>query len=315
MRQFIIEPYAGLANRLRVLLSAQRLAEMTNRALAVVWLPHKGCGCQYSDLFENEIQQVDSGDLSDVASSEIVRISKNDTHHLFSEAPVVYCRSCHILGKPGEFPYGVFTKLAPYFNRLKPIRWIQEAVDACVANRFRSHMLGVHVRRGDRVDKKIREQGLIGTVSDLFFKEVDRYLRDWPEAAIFLATDDGAPTERFEKYTYRPEGLVREFTERYGTKLVIYKKRTLDRADVTGVQDALIDLLLLNNTNFVFGSAGSSFSQFAIMRNLESRKTMRRCLRMVGGRINIPRIRPLAARMAARIRNFSLRWRPRRTWR
>jgi len=158
-------------------------------------------------------------------------------------------------------------------------------------------MLGVHVRRGDRVDKKIREQGLIGTVSDLFFKEVDRYLRDWPEAAIFLATDDGAPTERFEKYTYRPEGLVREFTERYGSKLVTYNKRTLDRADVTGVQDALIDLLLLNHTNFVLGSAGSSFSKFAIMRNLESLKDPEKSLKMVGIHERKRKRRPLIRRV------------------
>jgi hypothetical protein len=141
------------------------------------------------------------------------------------------------------------------------------------------------------------ESGQIEAVDAMFFSEVDRYLRAWPEAGVFLATDDGAPTEFHEKYNYRPEGLVRKFTERYGSKLVTYNKRTLDRADVTGVQDALIDLLLLNHTNFVLGSAGSSFSKFAIMRNLESLKDPEKSLKMVGIHERKRKRRPLIRRV------------------
>ena len=48
----ILEPCAGLGNRLLALASAHELCEKMNRELVVIWKREAGCNAKAADLFE-----------------------------------------------------------------------------------------------------------------------------------------------------------------------------------------------------------------------------------------------------------------------
>ncbi|CAJ1368622.1 unnamed protein product, partial [Effrenium voratum] len=83
-------------------------------------------------------------------------------------------------------------------------------------------------------------------LQELFMQMMDSYSEDTP---FFLATDDPAVEARFKA--------------RYGGRLLTNSKRSLDRHAPEGIQDALLDLLLLSQGCEVLGSYKSSFSAMA----------------------------------------------------
>jgi hypothetical protein len=46
-------------------------------------------------------------------------------------------------------------------------------------------------------------------------------------------------------------------------RIMVYKKRSFSRNDKKGVQDALVDLLLLSGTKYIIGSYLSTFTETA----------------------------------------------------
>lgn len=47
----IIEPFGGLANRLRVLTSAMDLSDKTNQKIKMIWVENSDLNCGFLDLF------------------------------------------------------------------------------------------------------------------------------------------------------------------------------------------------------------------------------------------------------------------------
>merc|ERR1712183_1082148 len=75
---------------------------------------------------------------------------------------------------------------------------------------------------------------------------------------------------RFEKFflaTDDPQ-VERTLRHRYGEKLVVAPKRSLDRNAEEGIQDAFVDLLTLAGGTEIIGSFKSSFSSVAALFNL-----------------------------------------------
>lgn len=100
--------------------------------------------------------------------------------------------------------------------------------------------ISVHIRRTDHA------KAIARSPEDLFVQAMDSY---GTEAKFFLATDDAEVESRLRR--------------RYGQRLLTQPKRTLSRNDPDGIEDALLDLLMLSQGSEVLGSYKSSFSAMA----------------------------------------------------
>lgn len=281
-RQLIIQPSCGLANRLRALISAQRLADLSGRRLSVIWKPSDACGCHFSELFVNEFDMLD--DLTAVNQPGVVRYTrpKPAKVNVFIAAETIYIDLCAVLRDPCErvIPWD---KLAVYFSRLKPVARVNDAVNVFVKDHFNPPILGVHIRRGDHPHhRKAQAAGLLHASEEKYIAEIDVCLESMPDATLFVASDDGAPdTIDYHDYSYASTGLMERLRRRYGARLVFYPKSSLNRHTPEGIQDGLIDLLLLNHADFVIGTVYSGFSELSVMHNIGRGKARKSCLKMI----------------------------------
>jgi len=265
-KELIIQPTEGLCNYLRVLIFAQYYAKLSKRHLRLIWLKSHVLFCDFSDLFENKIDRLD--DIRELNDSAIVKSYGEDPSIYFSDAKIIYMVTSGLRYAPGKREI-VWQKAAENFNKLTPVKNIRETVTFFRKKYFSAHMLGVHIRRGDLAYyRKVKEREGHASMDSRFEHEIDLYLDKHRNARIFLATDEGAPECLREPYVHKSSALVERYKRTYKNRIVIYPKRTLARNTKEGIQDALIDLMLLNHTNFLIGTHESAFSKLATMRNV-----------------------------------------------
>ena len=121
------------------------------------------------------------------------------------------------------------------------------AVEQEVNNRaaaFTAYTIGLHIRRTDN------KASIDASPDELFFEVVDRELAQHPDLHVYLATDD-EPTKAL-------------FRQRYGTDRIQTAPAQASRDSVSGIREALMEMLLLARTRHVFGSASSTFSEMAV---------------------------------------------------
>lgn len=122
-----------------------------------------------------------------------------------------------------------------------PIERLRLAIENRCAS-FRGRTIGVHLRRTDNV-AAIRH-----SPTCLFIERMKQEIERDGSVRFYLATDSDS-----EKRT-----LIRTFGNR-----IISTTRTADRRSVAGMQDALVELYTLSNTDMIIGSAHSTFSETA----------------------------------------------------
>jgi hypothetical protein len=142
--------------------------------------------------------------------------------------------------------YGRFYGSPPFYEDLKPKQGLLDEAEKTFAgitgDSGAGRVVGVHIRRGDN-DASIQVSPL-----ELFVERMRREVNDHPEARFFLATDD-PDTERV---------VMSELPGR-----VTIRSKDFSRNRASGVEDALVDLLVLSKCSLVLGSYWSSFSQTA----------------------------------------------------
>lgn len=253
----------GLCNRLMVLLSGRVIAEASQRAFSMAWVPANTCNCPYDLLFENSQEM----NLYDKANAQAWRDLRDTPEGRFpnlvaSRAQHLQIRYHYWLLKPKTFPdhTPLFARTVELFQALQPVSSIATRIDAFQAEYFRPTMIGVHLRRGDYfVGRPDRVNNLTSAQA-----VVDRWLDTAPDAGILLCTDDGAPLPHTQsRGPY--QGVREEFRQRYGTRVVIPAPRSLDRATPEAIQDAVIELWLLRRTQFFVGTTESTFSELAAL--------------------------------------------------
>ncbi len=237
MNKLIVQARGGLCNRLRVLISASYLAERYGRELVLCWRPSDACGARFADLFTNamtETEALPEHPPAHTGSSPAVL-----ERAIASPEPVVCVSECHWLVADVEK-----RKSVPHFLALRPIEAVTQAVNA-VAARFRGRAIGVHVRRGDFGEHLSSCHNLQLPPLERYFAYLDNWRR-----TIFLATDGG-------------EEVVQRFRDRYGDRLVIHPQRGQGRSSPQAIQEALVDVYLLQRCQAVVGTRFSSFSRLA----------------------------------------------------
>jgi len=249
----------GLSNRIKVLASCMRAADLCGRELRVLWPLMRGGAkgvdftmtCPLDALFAEPPPTIDEDGVRTLGGRRVVW--DGETIDPEDDAPTLVVRHTWrwvpLAGEPFvdlerrfEDP-GLARQrdaLLPYLRRLRPKASITaEVADFAGHHRFEDGVVGLHVRRGDHARARAESPDAA------FFVHLDAH----PGERLFLTTDDHETEARFRA--------------RYGARVIVREKATLDRADPASGPDALIDLLLLARTQRLVGSAGSSFTELA----------------------------------------------------
>jgi|GEM_PF-2021141 len=270
MRHLTLYCDSGLANRMCVLVSGRVMARAAGAELEFLWPLCATCNCSFERLFEP------SPEVRTVPYEAIVGLPS--IRRTWGSQPVDLLAQTddHVTWgfvswwlRPDLYPAhaALQDELAPALAALVPAAPIRERVAAFKAAHFRPQMIGVHLRRGDfhtaRPDVVANTAQVIARIAE--------HLVTWPHAGILLATDDGAAggeigagrsTGAAGKPAIR-EGVRETLVRRFGSRVVSATPRTLDRSAPEAIEDALVELLLLRETQAVIGTEGSSFSALA----------------------------------------------------
>ncbi len=259
----VVKPIGGLANRIRVLSSSVVLANKTAKKLHVIWDSNWELNCPYYSLFQpNDLFSVEeisssrlSGRISKLTGIVYRKLGYNypsgykkvfmdsDIEHLMKtkfdftslkQYSSVYINTCYPF-------YTIDYKKNHLSGFFSPIPYISEEVEK-ISEYFNQHTVGIHIRGTDNKESK-----RISPVN-VFIKLMEKEIKNHDQTLFFLATDD-------------PD-VESSLTGRFG-KRVLTREKELSRDSVTGIQDALIDVMCLSKTKFIIGSYFSTFSGLA----------------------------------------------------
>ena len=232
-----LDVVAGLANRIRALISGICMAEDLGTTLVVHWYPfNPACVCRIESIFD---------------------MRTFPSFVSFSDEPLNLARECLSAADMIKFielykkksviqikSYGRFHTTDPgrwirYLRAMKPSREISLQLEERLADIDFSKVIGVHIRRGDN-EKAIQQSPFQG------FK---KYLES-SESPFLLVTDDNA---------------IKQILSSMFSGRCFTAARLLSRESEDGMKEAAIDFFALARCPTILGSACSSFSEIAAL--------------------------------------------------
>jgi hypothetical protein len=245
-------PRAGLANRLRALVSAQWLSARLQKELYVTWEPDVFLPGSWEDLFEERLSSPPRGikERDTLQLEEPTFIDPNDP--TIQAADVLELRTCQAFSFRPEIKalsYRFWAEVRSHLLRLTPVEEVRSLVDR-VFPHFGPHVLGVHIRiGGSRLEFLTPHRATPGA----FFAEIESILAETPTTRIYLASDS------FK--------TVSDARERFGDAVITmdaFVERDFRTTDsIEDIQVALAELVLLSRTNRILGTFFSSFGLLA----------------------------------------------------
>ena len=254
----IIEPCAGLGNRLLGLGSAYAVAEKLKRELIVIWKREVGCNVRADELFELPMQVIEISEngfkrepLAHLRSNrikekyrgmascflecdDVERIKREEGYeglfHAIEKEPVIYLKS-----------FGPICELGPEsYSFLVPDRRVEER-GVHLFGQIDAHTVGVHVRRTDHTE------AIANSPIALFVERMRAELASDGGTGFFVATDD--------------ESVKKELKEELpGVRLIFHEGGIIDRNSKEGLYDAFVEMLALSRCRKILGSYNSTFS-------------------------------------------------------
>ncbi|MBO5613037.1 MAG: hypothetical protein J5905_00860 [Prevotella sp.] len=247
----IVQPLGGLCNRMRAIVGALSFARKMGNKVKVLWAMDSTLNAHFSELFEDipcdviecELDSLKykmffhwykdikrSMILDDAWISDNARGKKYDIWKDKVEGRNLFLQTNLDILLDGD--YSIFKAKESVVRKMNNV--------VCDKN-----TIGLHIRRTDNA-KAIKY-----SPTHLFFEKVEEELSRNPQMKFYLATDD--PQEESA------------FVEKFGSKVLIYNKHSLDRNNPLAIKDALIDLYNLSHCQKIYGSYWSSFSDTAAL--------------------------------------------------
>ena len=234
------------------------MAEATGRTFRMLWPRTPHCGATFQELFCNAwpVEDVSEQSMADLPFAHPRSGGPPDLLAAADEDVVLG----GVLVRPDLYPSHAklaASKLA-YWGQLQPVAAIDAVIRDFRARHFRPTMIGVHLRRGDfaTYDPDAFEN------TSAALAATTEAMQRFPDANIFLASDDGAPNPNGSSTAAQ---RVRElFAHRFGDRVVWTTPRSLERGSTEAVQDGLVDLWLLRQTDYFIGTTKSGFSHLVI---------------------------------------------------
>ncbi|NCC30911.1 MAG: hypothetical protein EOM24_02680 [Chloroflexia bacterium] len=238
------------------------LAEATGRQFTMLWPRTEACSAAFEELFALPWP------VHTVTIREIEALDHWDQHKrrtldlLTADSADICLQTWNWLLVPSSFPAhrSLKVRCAQLLASMQPTAAIQARINAFRDNNFRPQMIGVHLRRADM--RFLYPTSVTNTTSAM--AAVDTYLDCSPDAGVLLCTDDGAVNQN-SGLSLAAEGVRATFVQRYGARIVYTNPRSLDRREPAAIQDALVDLWLLRDIDYLVGTAASSFSEMAAL--------------------------------------------------
>lgn len=256
-RALVIFPKGGLANRLRATASGWLLARACGRSFHVNWRPDDVCGAEWGELFQNRFSPhpMDAAELCGEGmlhrDGEGARLPEGMARAVSDDPrPVIGIQTSQLFRPPGCENFGAAR--GEFYRSLIPVAEVQDTVCEFMGAVDVRQMVGVHIRRGDLVSDKGHNSHAISPIGD-FIKRCRAELASRRPAGFFLATD--SPRDD------------RELRRVFGPLVFSRSGRVMERNCVAGIRDALVDWLLLSQTQFVIRSYYTSFSKEACTVN------------------------------------------------
>lgn len=230
-----IEVLAGMANRLRALISAICLAEDLDRNLRVIWSANDpACMARFETLWDRStLPRWVTVDMGPLERPGVMVLSPADMEEYVKRGDTRPIRSY------GHFHQTDMPRWLTYLRKLRPSIQLQAQMNVSAV--FSSPRVGIHIRRGDHM--KARQFSPLSAFIEAMKKH--------PDTTQFLVATDDAVERR---------ALESEFPGR-----VWFPAATLSRMTQKGMQDAMLDFIGLSRCETILGSYDSSFSQLAAL--------------------------------------------------
>lgn len=254
----IVEPCAGLGNRLLGLFSAYAVAKQLDRELVVLWKREVGCNIRADELFDLPVKVIEisengfkkepiaqlkgerekkkwRGKASRFLSCDDMEQIKQEEGYdalftVIKQEPVIYIKAFGPICPVDAKSYAL---LKPSENILKKGKPLFEKLDG--------HSVGVHIRRTDHTE------AIANSPLELFIARMKDELAADDKTKFFVATDDAAV--KAELRAALPEEL-----------LIFNEKGIIDRDSKEGLEDAFVEMLALSKCKKILGSYNSTFS-------------------------------------------------------
>lgn len=228
-----LEVVAGMANRIRSLISGICLAEDLDLNLHVIWSANDpACMIPFQELFAtSSLPRWVRVDMGPLEGKSVELLSPEDVER-------------YLALSPNERPLQI--RSYGHFYQKDPVRWLKylralRPTDSVAAAPF-SAPIGVHIRRGDHTKSKV-------------FSPIDAFvktMRSLPEDTCFVVATDSL-TEKTR--------LLEEF----GQTRLWFPATSISRMTRLGMKSALDDFIALSRCKKILGSFDSSFSQIAAL--------------------------------------------------
>lgn len=244
----------GLCNRLAALSSALALGYYSKKQVRFIWISNIELNAHFNSLFEivnDNLQLISSVNIRGRLLGYLARKIK------FLFAKILFDRIYIDVKKTQDFEellshsrvyieswMRFYSTKLDNLSYLRPIKSIQVKIDIAKNELNLNQLIGIHIRRGD---SKLSHQH---SPTETFVQQMQREV-DQDDAVRFFVTSDS----EWEKQNLK---------QIFGERIVTYDSH-LSRANVAGMQDAVVELYLLAESKKIIGSLGSSFSSQAAM--------------------------------------------------
>ena len=236
MSELHLQVLAGLANRLRAMVSGICMAEELGLKLVVHWSVDHACGSTFDALFDAESLPPFVTVTHFPLLKAYMCLSTEDMEHVKK----VWDRQKPLVLKSyGHFHRSDMPRWIQYFRILKPRHELEQKIEERLPPFDQSRFLGVHIRRGDN------EKSIQGSPLEAFIQRMDT------EDAFFVVASD--------------DDTIRMFLKRRFPGRVWFPARLLERGSEEGMKEAVIDFFSLARCPRILGSVSSSFSELAAL--------------------------------------------------
>jgi hypothetical protein len=246
---------SGLGDRLLSYAGCWRIARATGRQPRLYWELNDRCGCPFDRLFETPLAMVTGEDMVRLLQTHYAVKTYNAwldrpppryTHVAADGDPsydIIVVKSWNYPALDNEKDGPALRKeLRTYLLALRPVPEITAAVEAFDLPK---DAIGIHIRRGDNVER------FIASRDEDFETIVEGVIGRCPDSQFFLATDVAAVELRFR--------------QRFGGRMLVRAKHGGGRITEAGMTESLIDLLLLSRTRAILGNQHSAFTRTAAL--------------------------------------------------
>lgn len=267
-----INPIGGLANRMRAIASGISLARSAGCDFRIIWRVNGELMARFDDIFE--IPELLRGKLHHPGPAEysllwsmprkknlyVTRATLKRFHPVLLDCSPDFSR---MIDKEGAFTDSVakdcshgrnayiqsgvvfhyFTE-EEYRNLFQPHRELAARAES-VRSELGTDYIGIHIRRTDN------KEAISNSPDSLFIREIENILNRAPQTKFYLASDSQA--------------VKHKIADRFGGDVIHFNRSEAKRNTLEGMQDAMVEMMILAGAREIIGSHYSSYSEAAAM--------------------------------------------------